>query len=890
MEWVLLAVLACLFVFVGAILSFRNKGKIADLLRELELLRQQVNLQGKQLSRLRQLLSDHSESEIAPHTDSESASPGSSSMAPAASQSPEPSIKPASAATSPRTATEAQTDNDKTPARQPGGGFDFERFIKGNGLLWLGGMILAIGGIFLARYAAEAGMFPPVVRVTMGGVFGVLLVMAAEYLFRNAERFNIHSVYVCAALASGGVITCYAIVLVAYDYYGFIPAPFAFGLLAAVALSATSLSLRFGPLLAWIGIVGAYAVPVLVSTDSNNVTALLLYTVFISASAVWVSQAVNQRWLWWLSFAGHFLWMFIGLTLANDSHFTLLLVFGLLSVYLYVLSDILGWDLRAKMDNALPIKDLLMPRKEHLGVILPLLGISFFLAAFGSAPQVVIAAMAVSAVLCYSPYRHSAFDSWPFLALIFLLYGFTLLPAPLSYTDNLFPFRGGYLFIQIAALAAIAYSLLMLRYTQRPAWLLLLVLAPVSLFGISYALSADQASQYLYPVWAMELALLAIASSVATVRAAPGLFRITLTILANACITLCMTMLLDAATLSLAIAIQIASMSYLSHKYRVELPAWLYKAALTLVTIRLSFAPWLDDYAGEQILGLHWTIVIYPLVLATLWFARHYNPSASFRTWLEGAFVHVLALFVSTETSYLLVGHYPVFFDLSFKEAALLAVNWLVLAGVYLRRAGNALRTARFYRLFAGLLLIGAGALHLDISLASNPFIEAVQTGEGVFINWLLVLWALPALILLSMDQLGLTAARFKTLLRLTAGLFTFMYINGLIRGAWHDGALRLNGVTEQAELYAYSIVWLIIATAMIFMGHYFNKVKVSHLGFGILAMVLLKAFLIDMANLEGLYRAISFIGLGLSLVAIGWLFQKLNYEDKQIRADSETS
>lgn len=72
----------------------------------------------------------------------------------------------------------------------------------------------------------------------------------------------------------------------------------------------------------------------------------------------------------------------------------------------------------------------------------------------------------------------------------------------------------------------------------------------------------------------------------------------------------------------------------------------------------------------------------------------------------------------------------------------------------------------------------------------------------------------------------------------------------------------------------------------MIFMGQYFSKVKISHLGFGILAMVLLKAFLIDMANLEGLYRAISFIGLGLSLVAIGWLFQKLNYEDKQTGAE----
>jgi uncharacterized membrane protein len=44
-----------------------------------------------------------------------------------------------------------------------------------------------------------------------------------------------------------------------------------------------------------------------------------------------------------------------------------------------------------------------------------------------------------------------------------------------------------------------------------------------------------------------------------------------------------------------------------------------------------------------------------------------------------------------------------------------------------------------------------------------------------------------------------------------------------------------------------------------------------------VLAVVVLKVFLIDSDNLEGLYRALSYIILGLSLVAIGWLFQRLS-------------
>jgi uncharacterized membrane protein len=41
-----------------------------------------------------------------------------------------------------------------------------------------------------------------------------------------------------------------------------------------------------------------------------------------------------------------------------------------------------------------------------------------------------------------------------------------------------------------------------------------------------------------------------------------------------------------------------------------------------------------------------------------------------------------------------------------------------------------------------------------------------------------------------------------------------------------------------------------------------------------VIALTIVKAFLIDMSTLTGVYRALSFICLGLVLVAIGWLYQ----------------
>ena len=43
-----------------------------------------------------------------------------------------------------------------------------------------------------------------------------------------------------------------------------------------------------------------------------------------------------------------------------------------------------------------------------------------------------------------------------------------------------------------------------------------------------------------------------------------------------------------------------------------------------------------------------------------------------------------------------------------------------------------------------------------------------------------------------------------------------------------------------------------------------------------VVTIAICKAFLVDMSGLEGLLRALSFIGLGASLVAIGQAYQRL--------------
>ena len=60
--------------------------------------------------------------------------------------------------------------------------------------VWVGGLALALGGIFLVRYSIEAGIFGPEVRLIMAGVLGIALVAAGEFIRRTGFRMPVEGV------------------------------------------------------------------------------------------------------------------------------------------------------------------------------------------------------------------------------------------------------------------------------------------------------------------------------------------------------------------------------------------------------------------------------------------------------------------------------------------------------------------------------------------------------------------------------------------------------------------------------------------------------------------------------------------------------------------------
>ena len=67
----------------------------------------------------------------------------------------------------------------------------FEERLGTQWAVWVGGIAVALGGIFLVRYSIEQGLLGPGVRVTLGALLAVALIVAGEWARRTEQLAGI---------------------------------------------------------------------------------------------------------------------------------------------------------------------------------------------------------------------------------------------------------------------------------------------------------------------------------------------------------------------------------------------------------------------------------------------------------------------------------------------------------------------------------------------------------------------------------------------------------------------------------------------------------------------------------------------------------------------------
>jgi len=148
----------------------------------------------------------------------------------------------------------------------------------------------------------------------------------------------------------------------------------------------------------------------------------------------------------------------------------------------------------------------------------------------------------------------------------------------------------------------------------------------------------------------------------------------------------------------------------------------------------------------------------------------------------------------------------------------------------------------------------------------------------GEFINELLLGYAIPAILALLLSYAvaaGRRPAAYGNTIAAGALVLALAYVSLEIRRLYH-GPVMISGPTYDVEQYTYSIAWLAFGVLLLIVGIAVNSQRARLASAAVIALTIAKVFLIDLSTLTGVYRALSFMGLGLVLVAIGWFYQKV--------------
>lgn len=163
-----------------------------------------------------------------------------------------------------------------------------------NGLAWIGGGGLALGGLLLVAYAAQKGVFTPPLRIAAAVVLGGLMIAASEWILRQRRAPGGRHLLAAAVAAGAGAVTLYGAVCAAYALYGMLPFSGAAVLGAAVSLGLLGLSLRHGEPLALLAIVGAVITPGVTGMDDWSPFTLHAYALLIGLTGFAISTV--RRW------------------------------------------------------------------------------------------------------------------------------------------------------------------------------------------------------------------------------------------------------------------------------------------------------------------------------------------------------------------------------------------------------------------------------------------------------------------------------------------------------------------------------------------------------------------------------------------------------------------
>ncbi len=784
----------------------------------------------------------------------------------------------------------------RAPAR------DLERNLASRWFVWVGGIAVALAGLLFVKYAHEQGLISPFLRVLIGLLIAAGLVASGEYV-RRSRGINIVD-YVPAALSAAGLVMGFGVVYAAYGLYDLVSPSVDFIGLGLVALAAFWLSRVQGPLIAALGLLGAYSAPALVTATHPNAWSFFPYLLVIVAASFFTLRGRNWWWLGYLSIAGALAW---GLLWISGGAFTPGDVWPI-GAFAIALSLGATFMLEGRAIFAEESGNLLNAANMSQPMSLGVCGIAAgaaLIAAQVFATQHSVAAIVwfligMALVAAFSWFKKGAsvaallaavctwvvFMAWPDVAFhdwAFDEHGFwTTVPG---LTEP--PRFVNWMMVGLLGFTSLGIVGFLKKQTVQP-WA---------------ALAAGTAFMFLFGAWgradfvwsanswatlgvALAVLLLALAwMKRSTLGEIEQQYGISSFIVGAALLGLfALDRLFDNIWYTIAISVFAAAAAYFSRLLPARLTGAVAGALGSFAAARLFVSREIWGEGAVYPWGGHWPIYGYGIPAVALFVASRWLNNANYRreqVALEGISLALIVSLVSLELR-TLIGGDIVNHDMTLLEMSAHILAWL--GAVY----GLAYRQhlfSSFVSLWGSrVLLIGSCAAIVLMSLVSlNPMITGSQIQGNIIFNSLTMAYLAPvallALIARKLEAIGLSWSRNGV--GILALILSVAFVTLQTKMAF-QGKYIIPEFSSDAESYALSAAWLVLSILLFVVGLKLERKNIRLGGMVVMVLALLKAFGYDLWEIGGLWRIASLLGLGLCLIGVGWLYTRHVHEAKK--------
>jgi uncharacterized membrane protein len=765
----------------------------------------------------------------------------------------------------------------------------FERQFGGRIFVWLGGVALVLAGVFLVQYSIEAGLLDPEVRTALGLVLGLALLGGGALVRKRGPLSN--GVRIAQALSGAGLADLYVSLFAATNLYHLIPATVGVLGMAAVTFGAVSLSLWYGMPIAVFGLVGGFLTPALVRSADPEAALLFLY-LYLVLAGLFVVIRIRNMWLLAVpavvaAFVWVLIWIFGGVSVPGDS---LWLGLFLLAVSATVVT---ASHPRAEPAAGGTVSSAVMPVLGGLtasGAML-LMGLTAVCAGFGDMDWVMLGILSAGGI-CLAIFDQGRYGLVPWVAM-------AVTAVMLAVWPDRTPQEFGLVLGAFALLYIVAGHTMQARSPQPVMWSGLAAATALGYYLLAcFGLRDTPLREEIPMFWgflALSLAGLSLVALTGIRREVPdghppkqplmAIYAATVT----AFLALGLTIELRREFLSVALAAEMLALTWIDARVDIRALRPLVIALIGvfgfLLVPQVLLIAELAVYSLVEVqmpLTDRLPIVEWPLFQLGAPALFFLGASMFLRRRRDDGLVYGMEIAAVALAG--VMGFYLIRQALHVNEDVFLVkagffergviTNMLFLYGLGCLVAGR--RFGRRSLSQSGLVLAGIAVFRIVCydTLIENPLWSGQTVGGWPILNGLALTYGLPILWLwqASRELAHLGLAGWSQAASLFRVALAFVFVSMTTRQFFHGTDLGA-GVTGSAEIYACSAVWLVFGVGLLLLGTIGRDRMIRVASLPVLFLTVGKVFLFDASVLTGLWRVVSFFGLGLSLLGLGWFY-----------------